>query len=101
MVAQLGQKRTAVSNNTVTFNNGECYSLACEYVFANGTVTSTNIQIMDDLGKNIYNATISNMPLGVNMRTNMYNETLLTGGGVTYTVSVNEGFSDSEYNESL
>lgn len=92
---------TSVSATTVQYQDMECYVLASEYVFGNGTVTTTNIQIMDASEKNIYNATISNMPLGMNMRTNMYNETLLTGGGVTYTVSVNEGFSDTEKNESL
>ena len=92
---------TSVSATTVQYQDMECYVLASEYVFGNGTVTATNIQIMDASEKNIYNATISNMPLGVNMRTNMYNETLLTGGGVTYTVSVNEGFSDNENNVSL
>lgn len=92
---------TTVSNSTVTYQEKECYVLANEYVFANGTVTTTNVQVKDNSGKTIYNSTISNMPLGVNMRTNLYNETLLTGGGVTYTITIQEGFSDTEQGQEI
>ena len=85
---------TEVSSQEVTFNGEPSYCLASEYVFANGTVTTTNIQVKDKDGKSIYNSTISGMPLSPSIRTNLYNETLLTGGGVTYTITFNQGFTD-------
>lgn len=95
------QLETTVSTTTVTYNEKECYVLANEYVFANGTVTTTNVQVKDSNSKTIYNSTIPNMPLGVNMRTNLYNEALLTGGGVTYTITIQEGFSDTDEEQEI
>ena len=90
----VGGNDTEVSSEEVTFNGESSYCLASEYVFANGTVTTTNIQVKDESPKVIYNSTISDMPLGANIRTNLYNGTLLTGGGVTYTITFNQGFTD-------
>lgn len=87
---------TEVSSQEVTFNGVPSYCLASEYVFANGTVTNTNIQVKDRSQKVIYNSTISGMPLGASIRTNLYNGTLLTGGGVTYTITINQGFTDND-----
>lgn len=87
---------TEVSSQEVTFNGFPSYCLASEYVFANGTVTTTNIQVKDGSQKVIYNSTISDMPLDASIRTNLYNATLLTGGGVTYTITINQGFTDND-----
>ena len=92
---------TEVSSQEVTFNGIPFYCLASEYVFANGTVTTTNIQVKDGSQKVIYNSTISDMPLGASIRTNLYNGTLLTGGGVTYTITINPGFSETETNKNI
>lgn len=92
---------TSVSTNTVTFQEKECYVLASEYVFGNGTVSTTNLKIKDENGKIIYDTTISNMPLGKNMRTNLYNDALLTGGGVTYSIHIEQGFSDETQNKEI
>ena len=43
----------------------------------------------------MYNKTIENVPIGSNASTNMYNENLLTGGGVTYSISIDPGFSNA------
>lgn len=87
---------TNVSTTPVQFDGTEYYSLACEYVFANGTAT-TNLQIKDNSTdpKVIYKSSIDNMPIGENARTNLYNPALLTGGGVTYTITINQGFNES------
>lgn len=85
---------TKVSSQEVTFNGVLSYCLASEYVFANGTVTTTNIQVKDGSQKVIYNSTISGMPLGASIRTNLYNGTLLTGGGVTYNITFIQEFTD-------
>lgn len=88
------QLNTSVAAVPVQYNNQECYCLASEYVFGNGNVTTTNIQVKDANDKVIYNSTISDMPIGVNTRTNLYNPTLLTGGGVTYTIIIDQDFKE-------
>lgn len=92
---------TSVSVTPVTYNNiDDCINLASEYVFGNGTVATTQISVIDDSNKTIYQSSIENMPLGVNTRTNLYNEKLFTGGGVTYTITISQGFS-GDINESV
>lgn len=92
---------TSVSAASVQYNNQECYCLASEYVFGNGNVTTTDIQVKDNNNKVIYNSTISDMPLSTNSRTNLFNAALLTGGGVTYTITINQGFSDTDSNKDI
>lgn len=95
------QLNTSVTAQSVQYNNQTCYSLASEYVFGNGNVSTTNIQVKDATGKVIYNSTISDMPLTKNTRTNLFNANLLIGGGVTYTISINPGFEDTESNKNI
>ncbi|MBQ3190402.1 MAG: hypothetical protein IJB61_04060 [Bacteroides sp] len=92
---------TKVSAEVITYQGQDCYLLANEYVFANGTVSTTNLKVKDNNSKEIYSSTIANMPLGKNMRTNLFNSTLLTGGGVTYTIIIETGFSDIEKEENI
>ena len=91
---------TSVSATPVTYNNiDDCINLASEYVFGYGTVATTQISVIDHSNKTIYQSSIENMPLGVNTRTNLYNEKLFTGG-VTYTITISQGFS-GDINESV
>lgn len=83
---------TSVSATPVRYNNIDCINLASEYVFGNGTVATTQISVIDNNKNEIYKSSIENMPLVVNTRTNLYNENLFTGGGVTYTIEISQGF---------
>ncbi len=91
------------TDQIVTFDNKECYCLASEYVFGGNNVLATRVTIKNDKDKEIYNSgEITNMPLGQNARTNLYNPNLLTGGGVTYTITFNQGFiDDDDYNKEI
>ena len=86
--------------------------MANEYLFSGGdSNTKTNnceVKIVVKGNKvgangetqeiNLYNRAISNVPVGANASTNMYNENLLTGGGVTYNISINTGFTSGANN---
>lgn len=81
--------------DTVTYSIGtaQYYFLASEYVFGNGNATC-NIVVKDNNSKEIYTKQVNDMPLNVNTRTNMYGR-LLTGD-VTYSLSVEKGFSAND-----
>lgn len=90
------------ANKTLTISKGEgenkvdvdyCY-LANTYLFASGSNPSCVVTVMDGNNNVIYTSSIPQVPLGSNQRTNMYNENLLTGGGISYTITINDQFID-------
>lgn len=87
--------------STVVAGDEDCL-YASEYVFGNGTATSCKVTVYDnDVNgpKPIYSADVPSLPLGENQRTNLTSENLLTGGGVTYTITVDKGFHGDEHDK--
>ena len=74
------------------------YFLANEYLFAGADeVITCNVTIKSGQETIYDSGEISGFPLGSNQATNFLNKNLLTGGGVTYTIDVNNEFKETNY----
>lgn len=88
------------AENKVTNINGIDYYFLCNKYLFGSTVANITCQISIKSGEDeIYNSgEIANFPLGSNQSTNFINEKLLTGGGITYEIILEEDFIETNYN---
>ena len=87
---------------TSTVSKDDNYSLASEYIFANGTAACT-IQVFAEGDKEIFTKEITNFPIDANKRTNVtsQNDSGLMTGDVTYSITILPGLNETANNQEI
>jgi len=102
----LSEKWSGTSEEDYTFTStvskDDNYSLASEYIFANGTAACT-IQVFAEGDKEIFTKEITNFPIDANKRTNVtsQNDSGLMTGDVTYSITILPGLNENATNQEI
>lgn len=94
------KNNTSITLNSVVSKNPSegYYCLANEYLFSSGKTATCEIVVKDAEGKAICTYPVNDMPLTSNASTNMSSQNMLTGGGVTYTITIDQNFLETTNN---